>query len=72
MALKEERERAGLSQAALSKAAGVSLRTVQYWERGFAGRARASSLARVAAALGCPIEALVEEGSENQEGKETR
>lgn len=53
--LREERERAGLSQRALARRAGVSFRTVQLMEWG-RHDARLSTCAKLAAALGRPSE----------------
>jgi transcriptional regulator with XRE-family HTH domain len=53
------RRRAGLSQADLAKAIGVSFQQVQKYETA-ANRISASALVRIAAALNAPIAALFE------------
>jgi transcriptional regulator with XRE-family HTH domain len=60
--LKRIRRAAGMSQSKLAEASGVSIRMVQYYEQ----RARDINLAsaitvhRIAQALGCTVEDLIE------------
>ena len=59
--LKDERQRAGLSQAKLSKEANIPLCTIEYWERSreHVAKAAAGSLKKIADVLGCRIEDLL-------------
>lgn len=61
--LKAKRESAGLSQADLAEASGVSLRMIQYYEQGFKdiNRAAVVTIKRLADALKCEIDELIEE-----------
>lgn len=61
--LKAKRELAGLSQSELAEASGVSLRMIQYYEQGFKdiNRAAVVTIKRLADALKCEIEELIEE-----------
>jgi len=56
--LRRLRIQAGLNQRDLAERAGVSARTVRYLESGGVGRPLASSLYRLAGALGLPVERL--------------
>ena len=60
--LKMWRQRRGMSQAQLAKASGVSIRMIQYYEQGKndINRAEALSVYRLAQALVCSMEALLE------------
>jgi DNA-binding XRE family transcriptional regulator len=60
--LKRMRDIAGLSQAELAKEAGVTLRSIQMYEQRHKNinRAQAMTLAKIARALGCEIEDLLE------------
>lgn len=60
--LKAIREAAGLSQSRLSSLSGVSLRSIQQYEQGAKSinRAAAVSVLRLANALGCRVEDLIE------------
>lgn len=61
--LKAKRESAGLSQSDLAEASGVSLRMIQYYEQGFKdiNRAAVVTIKRLADALECEIDELIEE-----------
>ena len=61
--LKAKRESAGLSQSDLAEASGVSLRMIQYYEQGFKdiNRAAVVTIKRLADALKCEIDELIEE-----------
>jgi transcriptional regulator with XRE-family HTH domain len=56
--LKQERERAGLSQSALGKKAGLPWRSIQNWEQGHR-QPRPEAVLRLAEALGVPAEQLL-------------
>lgn len=60
--LKLEREKAGLSQSALSKLSGVPLRTIQQYEQGQKdlNRAAAETVYSLSTALNVPIEVLIQ------------
>lgn len=60
--LKDIREAAGLSQAKLAAAAGVNARMIQHYEQGFKdiNKAQALTIYRLARALGCQMEDLIE------------
>lgn len=60
--LKENRERAGLTQKELSERSGVNLRTVQDYEQGrkSINKAQGLSLYRLATTLNVTIEELLE------------
>lgn len=60
--LKLWRQRRGMSQAQLAKASGVNIRMIQYYEQGKndINRAEALSVYRLAQALVCSMEALLE------------
>lgn len=60
--LKENRERAGLTQKELSERSGVNLRTIQDYEQGrkSINKAQGLSLYRLANALNVTIEELLE------------
>ncbi len=59
MSLREARKAAGVTQAELSRLAGVPRRTIQDWERFGCSQARAGELAKVARKLGVAVEALL-------------
>ena len=54
------RKRAGMSIRGLSEASGVPARTICHWEAGHAENASYASLRKVAEALGCSVEEIVE------------
>lgn len=60
--LKKMRTRAGITQASLSKRTGVNLRTLQGYEQGrdSINMAAAITVLRIAQALGCAVEDLLE------------
>ena len=60
--LREKRAEAGLSQSGLATWSGVSLRMIQYYEQGRddINKAQAGTVYRLAKALGCSVEDLVE------------
>lgn len=60
--LKENRERARLTQKELSERSGVNIRTIQDYEQGrkFINKAQGLSLYRLANALNVTIEELLE------------
>ena len=60
--LKEKREAVGMSQSDLAEASGVSVRMVQHYEQEFKdiNRAAVSTVKKLADALGCKIEELVD------------
>ena len=60
--LKRIRTASGLSQAALAEASGVSLRMIQYYEQRVRdiNAAGALTVYRMACALGCTVEDLIE------------
>ena len=60
--LKEIRLRKGLSQSELSEASGVNLRIIQYYEQGAndINKAQGITLYKIARALNCKIEDLLE------------
>lgn len=60
--LKRIREDKNITQAKLSELSGVNLRTLQYYEQGYKdiNKAQASTLYRVANALDCKIEDLLQ------------
>lgn len=60
--LQEKRKAAGLSQAQLAARAGLSVRTLQHYEQGMLdfNRAAAITVWRVALALGCQVEDLLD------------
>ena len=60
--LKRIREAAGISQSKLAEASGVSVRMIQHYEQGFKdlNRAQAITVHRLAQALDCKVEDLVE------------
>lgn len=62
MNLKRIRQERGFSQAELAKRAGVSVRMVQNYEQGAndINRAEALTVWRLAVALGCRMEDLIE------------
>lgn len=61
--LKQIREAAGLTQAELAKASGISVRVIQNYEQGARplNGARAITVKRLADALRCRMEDLIEE-----------
>ena len=61
--LKEKREAAGMSQSALAEQTGISVRVIQNYEQGTRqlNGARAITVKRIANALGCQMEDLIEE-----------
>lgn len=60
--LKKIREATGLSQAKLAEASGVNVRMIQYYEQGAKdiNAAAASTVYRLAQALNCTVEDLLE------------
>lgn len=60
--LKNIREAAGLSQAKLAEASGVNIRMIQYYEQGVKdiNKAQAITVYKLASALGCSMEDLIE------------
>ena len=60
--LKQHREAAGLTQAELGKLTGISVRVIQNYEQGTRplNGARAITVYKIAKALGCEMENLVE------------
>jgi len=60
--LKRIRETAGLSQSKLAEVSGVSARMIQHYEQGFKdiNKAHAITVYRLAEALGCTVEDLLE------------
>ena len=59
--LKERRTAAGMSHTELAAKTGVSMRTIQHWERHGVLDAKAGSLKRAADALGCTVDELIDE-----------
>ena len=64
--LQERRKAKGLSQSQLAKASDISVRMIQGYEAGYKdiNRAAAISVKALADALGCKIDDLLEEGSD--------
>lgn len=64
MKLKDRRQALGLSQSQLAERAGVSVRMIQYYEQGAndINKAEAYTLWKIAKALECNMEDLIEEG----------
>lgn len=62
LAIREYRERAGVSQDALAETAGLSVRTVRRIERDSDYDPGVSTAARVAAALGVTVDDLLHNG----------
>lgn len=60
--LKEMREKADLSQSQLAESSGSSVRMIQYYEQGVRdiNKAQGITLYRIAQALNCKIEDLLE------------
>lgn len=60
--LKRIRKEAGMSQGRLAEASGVNVRMIQYYEQGFKdiNGAAALTVYKLARALGCSMEDLVE------------
>lgn len=60
--LKACREQAGISQSKLAKSSGVNVRMIQYYEQGVRdiNRAEAMTLYRLAKALNCRMDELLE------------
>jgi putative transcriptional regulator len=56
--LKEAREKAGLSQAALAERTGLPLRSIQNWEQGHR-TPRVQVVLKLAGAVGLPVEQLL-------------
>ena len=61
--LKEIREKSGLSQSQLSKATGISLRTLQMYEQGYRNiaHARIDVMLKLCITLNCDIEDLLDD-----------
>lgn len=59
--LQQKRKEAGYTQHELAGRSGVSVRTLQYYEQGVLDldKASASTVYRLALALGCPMEDLL-------------
>lgn len=68
--LKRIREAAGFSQSQLAKASGVSVRMIQHYEQGVndINAAGALTVYKLAQALNCSIEDLLEIGGEKTKG----
>lgn len=66
--LKKHRIEKGFSQSQLAELAGMSLRTLQHYEQGERdiNKAQAGTLLRIARALDCTIEDLLEEEREQE------
>lgn len=62
MKLREIREAAGMSQAKLAELSGVGIHLIQHYEQGFRdiNGARAITIFKLAKALGCSMEDLIE------------
>lgn len=60
--LKERRQASGLSQSGLAKASGVDVRIIQAYEQGYRdiNKAEAFTVYKLAKALGCHIEDILE------------
>lgn len=58
--LKNLRTKKNYTLVELSKKSGVHWRTIQDWERGGLARAKLCNLKKVADALGCSIDELIE------------
>ena len=60
--LKKIREESGLSQGKLAKAAGIGLKSLQFYEQGLRdiNKAQALTIYRLAKTLGCQMEDLIE------------
>jgi transcriptional regulator with XRE-family HTH domain len=60
--LQEKRQAAGFSQRTLALMSGVSIRTLQYYEQGALdiNKASAATVYRLAFALGCHMEELLD------------
>lgn len=58
--MKKKRKDAGMSIRELSDASGVPDRTIRHWEAGHAAGASYANLSKVAKALGCTIDDIVE------------
>ena len=60
--LKRIREENGLSQGKLATAAGIGLKSLQFYEQGLRdiNKAQALTIYRLARALGCQMEDLIE------------
>lgn len=61
--LKQKREAVGISQAALAELTGISVRVIQNYEQGTRplNGARAITVKRIADALGCRMEDLIDD-----------
>lgn len=59
--LQQKRKDAGYTQRELAVRSGISLRTLQYYDQGVLdiNKASASTVYRLALALGCPMEELL-------------
>ena len=62
MNLKKKREAAGMSQARLAELSGVAIHLIQHYEQGYRdiNGARAITILKLAKALGCSMEDLIE------------
>lgn len=62
MGLKEIRKENGFNQSKLSEVSGVNVRMIQYYEQGVKdiNKAQASTIYKLAQALGCSMEELIE------------
>ncbi len=69
--IKRLREQAGLSQTALAKKAGLSVRSIQNWEQGHRVP-RAQVVLTLARAIGVPVEQLLSEISQDRPAPRTR
>ena len=61
MSLKEKRKEAGYTQNTLSEITGISLRTIQHFERNYRlpDKAQLETLCKLSIALNCPIDDLI-------------
>jgi transcriptional regulator with XRE-family HTH domain len=61
MTLKEKRIESGYTQSELSEKAGMSLRTLQHFERNYRlpDKAQLETLCKLAIVLNCPIDDLI-------------
>ena len=65
--LRQARDKRGLSQPELARAAGVSLNTVKYLEEGANGNPQSRTLMRLARVLGVDVQELVAGVDESEE-----
>ena len=65
-AIQRARMEAGMTRRQLAEAVGVSVPAVSKWEREGTARAQLALMARVARALGVPMEDLLDESEERE------